>query len=302
MGFDTRLLTGISVLAGVVETGSFARAAEVLGMTPSGVSRAVARLEARVGVRLFDRTPRAVTLTEEGQRFYERVVPLLGSMEAAAAELAGSSATVSGRLRISVDPWFARMTLAQQLPRFTRQYPGLAVEMMVSNHREEMMTGTDVAIRFGPAEDSSLIARRLLDTRVLTCASPAYVREHGPPETPDDLLQHEAVLFRDPQTGRPFPWEFTRKGKVVRVGVRGHLVTDDPSVAIAACVAGQGIFQSLELGLNGWLKSGKLVQLLPGWAEERFPLYAYYYSRRHPPAKIRAFLNFLAEIAAAVTH
>jgi len=302
MGFDTRLLTGISVLAGVVETGTFARAAEVLGMTPSGVSRAVARLEARVGVRLFDRTPRAVTLTEEGQRFYERVMPLLGSMEAAAIELAGSSATVSGRLRISVDPWFARTTLAQQLPRFTQQYPGLSVEMMVSNHREEMLTGTDVAIRFGPAEDSSLIARKLLDTRVLTCASPAYVRQHGTPQTPHDLLQHEAVLFRDPQTGRPFPWEFTRKGKVARVEVRGHLVTDDPSVAIAACVAGQGIFQSLELGLNGWLKSGKLVQLLPGWAEERFPLYAYYHSRRHPPAKIRAFLNFLAEIAAAVTH
>jgi len=302
MGFDTRLLNGISVLAGVVETGSFARAAEVLGMTPSGVSRAVARLEARVSVRLFDRTPRSVTLTEEGRRFYEQVVPLLGSMEEAATELAGSSAAVSGRLRISVDPWFARMTLAQQLPRFIQQYPGLAVEMMVSNHREEMMTGTDVAIRFGPAEDSSLVARKLLDTRVLTCASPAYVRKHGMPEAPHDLLQHEAVLFRDPQTGRPFPWEFTRKGKVARVEVRGHLVTDDPSVAIAACVAGQGIFQSLELGLNGWLKSGKLVQLLPEWAEERFPLHAYYHSRQHPPAKIRAFLNFLAEIAAAVTH
>jgi DNA-binding transcriptional LysR family regulator len=302
MGFDTRLLTGISVLAEVVATGSFARAAEALGMTPSGVSRAVARLEARVGVRLFDRTPRSVTLTEEGQRFYARVVPLLGSMEEAATELAGSSATVSGRLRISVDPWFARMTLAQQFPRFTQQYPELSVEMQVSNHREEMMTGTDLAIRFGPAEDSSLIARKLLETRVLTCASPGYVRKHGAPATPDDLREHEAVLFRDPQTGRPFPWEFTRKGKVTRVEVRGRLVTDDPSVAIAACVAGQGIFQSLELGLDGWLKAGKLVQLLPRWAEERFPLYAYYHSRQHPPAKIRAFLNFLAEITATVTH
>ena len=302
MGFDTRLLTGISVLAEVVATGSFARAAEALGMTPSGVSRAVARLEARVGVRLFDRTPRSVTLTEEGQRFYERVVPLLGSMEEAATELAGSSATVSGRLRISVDPWFARMTLAQQFPRFTQQYPELSVEMLVSNHREEMMTGTDLAIRFGPTEDSSLIARKLLDTRVLTCASPGYVRKHGAPATPHDLQDHEAVLFRDPQTGRPFPWEFTRKGIVTCVEVRGRLVTDDPSVAIAACVAGQGIFQSLELGLDGWLKAGKLVQLLPEWAEERFPLYAYYHSRQHPPAKIRAFLNFLAEITAAVTH
>src|ERR1700754_1612328 len=109
MGFDTRLLTGISVLAEVVATGSFARAAEALGMTPSGVSRAVARLEARVGVRLFDRTPRAVTLTEEGRRFHAQVMPLLASIEEAATEVAGTAAAVSGRLRVNVDPWFARM-------------------------------------------------------------------------------------------------------------------------------------------------------------------------------------------------
>jgi DNA-binding transcriptional LysR family regulator len=298
MRFDTRVLAGVGVLAAVTEAGSFARAAETLGLTPSGVSRAVARLEGRVGVRLFDRTPRSVTLTGEGHRFYAQVVPLLASIEEVATDIAGTSAAVSGRLRVNVDPWFARMVLAPRLSPFMMQYPLLSVEMTVSNHREEMMTGTDVAIRFGPTDDSSLIARKLLETRVLTCAAPAYIQKRGVPATPHDLIYHEALLFRDPQTGRPFPWEFARKGKVIEINVRGRFMTDDPSVAVAACVAGQGVFQSLELGLGARLKSGKLVQILSDWAEERWPLYAYHHSRHHPPAKIRAFLDFVKEIAA----
>src|SRR5882762_2962361 len=213
MSFDTRVVTGVGVLAAVTEAGSFARAAETLGLTPSGVSRAIARLEGRVGVRLFDRTPRSVTLTEEGHRFYTQVMPLLASIEEVATDIAVTSAAVGGRLRVNVDPWFARMVLAPRLPRFMSQYPLLSVEMTASNHREDMMTGADVAVRFGPTDDSSLIARKLLETRVLTCAAPAYIQKHGVPSTPHDLIHHEALLFRDPQTGRPFPWEFARKGK-----------------------------------------------------------------------------------------
>ena len=297
MSFDTRMLTGIGVMAAAAEAGSFARAAETLGMTPSGVSRAIARLEGRIGVRLFDRTPRLVTLTEEGKRFHSRMMPLLAAIEEAATEVAGASSAVTGRLRVSVDPWFARMVLAPRLHQFMKQYPLLSVEMSVSNHREEMMTGEDVAIRFGEMHDSSLIARKLLETHVLTCASPAYIQKHGEPPTPQDLIRHEALLFRDPQTGRPFPWEFARKGKVIEVKVCGRFTTDDPSAAIAACVAGQGVFQSLEMGLGAWLRSGKLVQILSDWAEERYPLYAYHHSRQHPAAKISAFLNFVKEIA-----
>src|ERR1700733_8933733 len=133
MAFDGRLLGGIGVLAAVVETGNFVRAAEMLGLTQSGVSRAVARLEARVGVRLFDRSPRAVTLTAEGQRFHAQVVPLLAGLEEAAA---GAAAIVNGRLRVSVDPWFARVGLAPHMPRFMARYPSLAVDMTTSNYRE----------------------------------------------------------------------------------------------------------------------------------------------------------------------
>ena len=123
MVFDTRLLTGVGVLAAVTEAGNFARAAEMLGLTPSGVSRAVARLEARVGVRLFDRNPREVSLTEEGRRFHAQVMPLLAGLDEAAAEAAGAAAAVRGRLRVSVDPWFARMVLATGLQRFLARYP-----------------------------------------------------------------------------------------------------------------------------------------------------------------------------------
>lgn len=299
MSFDARVLAGVGVLTAVTEAGSFVGAAEVLDMTPSGVSRAVARLEARLGVRLFDRNPRSVALTEEGRRFHEQVLPLLTSIEEAASEVMGAATAISGRLRINVDPWFSRMVLAPHLPKFLSRYPLLSLEISVSNHREEMMTGVDIAVRFGPTEPSSLIARRLLETRVLTCAAPAYLKQHGEPMTPQDLIHHEVILFRDPQTGRPFPWEFHRRGKVLDIPVRGRMQSDDPSTAIAACVAGYGVFQSLELGLGPWLRSGKLVQILAAWSEERYPLFAYYASRHLPPAKIRAFLDFVQEIIVA---
>src|SRR6267154_5676407 len=122
MALDGRLLSNVGVLAAVVEGGTFARAAEALGLTPSGVSRAVARLEARIGVRLFDRSPRSVTLTEEGRRFHAQVMPLLAGLEEAAADAAGAAAVVNGRLRVYVDPWFARMVLSPYLPRFMAKY------------------------------------------------------------------------------------------------------------------------------------------------------------------------------------
>jgi len=297
MAFDARILAGVGVLAAVAEARNFARAGEALGLTPSGVSRAVARLEARVGVRLFDRTPRAVSLTEEGRRFHAQVMPLLAAIEDAASEAAGAAAIVGGKLRMNVDPWFARMILAPNLQRFLERHPALSVELMVSNHREEMMTGVDVAVRFGPATGDSTIARKLLETRVVTCAAPAYLERRGVPKTPHDLLNHETILFRDPLTGMPFAWGFGRNGEEYEVNVRGRLTTDDPSSAVEACVAGQGVFQSLELGLEPWLERGDLARILDAFSDETFPLYAYHPSRHLPPAKVRAFLAFVEEIS-----
>ena len=297
MAFDTRLLTGVGVLAAVTEAGNFARAAEMLGLTPSGVSRAVARLEARVGVRLFDRNPRDVSLTEEGRRFHMQVMPLLAGLEEAAADAAGAAEVVRGRLRVSVDPWFARTMLASRLRQFLTRHPLLSLDFSASNYREEMMTGIDVAVRFGPPDASSLIARKLLETRVITVAAPAYLERHGVARSPHDILHHEAILFRDPQTGLPFAWGFQRGSEVIDVNVSGRLVMDDPSVAVSACVAGQGIFQSLALGLGPVLARGELMQILPDWSDELYPLYAYHPSRHLPPAKVRAFLDFIQDVA-----
>jgi DNA-binding transcriptional LysR family regulator len=300
MSFDTRLLTGVGVLAAVTEAGNFARASEMLGLTPSAVSRAVSRLEARVGVRLFDRNPREVSLTEEGRRFHGQVMPLLVGLEEAAAEAAGAAAVVRGRLRVSVDPWFARTVLASKLQQFLLRHPLLSLDLLTSNYREEMMTGVDVAVRFGPPDSSSLIARKLLETRVLTVAAPVYLAQHGVPGSPHDLVHHEALLFRDPQTGLPFPWEYQRAGEIVTAKVSGRLVMDDPSVAVSTCVNGQGIFQSLAIGMEPFLLRGELVQILPEWSEELYPLYAYHPSRHLPPAKVRAFLDFIRQIAGGV--
>jgi DNA-binding transcriptional LysR family regulator len=294
MAFDGRLLGGISVLAAVVETGNFVRAAEALGLTQSGISRAVARLEARVGVRLLDRTPRAVSLTDEGRRFHTQVAPLLAGLEEAASEAAEASHAVRGRLKVNVDPWFARLVLAPRLSGFLTAHPQLSIELVVRDTLGDLVSeGFDVAVRFGEPEPSGLIARKLLDTRILTCAAPAYLARCGRPRHPRDLERHECLLFRDPLTGRPFAWEFHRAGKVAKVNVTGRLVLNDLATKLTACAAGHGIAQTFEFGIDRLLASGELVQILTDWAEERFPLFAYHPSRHLPPAKVRAFLEFV---------
>jgi DNA-binding transcriptional LysR family regulator len=249
-------------------------------------------------VRLFNRNPREVTLTEEGHRFHAQVMPLLAGLEEAATDAAGAAAVVSGRLRVSVDPWFARMVLAPKLQQFMARHPLLSVDLMTSNYREEMMTGVDVAVRFGPPDNSSLIARKLLETAIFTCAAPAYLEKHGEPRTPHDLIHHELLLYRDPQTGRAFPWEFHRGGEIIQINASGRLMMDDPSVGVAACIAGEGVLQKLSIGLEPLFARGELVQILSRWSDERYPLYAYHPSRHLPPAKVRAFLDFVQEIAA----
>jgi DNA-binding transcriptional LysR family regulator len=301
MAFDSRLLSGIEVLAAVVEAGSFVRAAESLGLTQSGVSRAVARLEHRVGVRLFDRTARAVALTEEGRSFYQRVKPHLSGIEDAAIQVAGSAAAVRGRLRINVDPFFARLVLAPRVGKFLAAYPELSVEIMGRDRLGDLVAdGFDAAVRFGEPEPSALVARRVLETRVLTCAAPAYLAEHGRPAHPRELgeAQHECIHFVDPVIGRPFPWEFHRGRQNIRVAVSGRLTVNNVGTMLGACAAGHGIAQVLALGTEPLLSSGELVELFPDWPGDRFPLYVFHLSRHVPPAKVRAFLDFVVRSVA----
>jgi DNA-binding transcriptional LysR family regulator len=295
MSFDGRLLSGVGVLAAVVQAGSFVGAARALGLTQSGVSRAVARLEQRIAVRLFERNARTVTLTDEGRRFYERVTPLLADIDDAVTDVGRASAAVRGRLRIGVHPLFARTVLAPCLAEFLAAYPELQVDITVRDDSGDLVAeGYDAAVRFGEPDQPGQIVRRLFDTRVVTCASRDYIARHGKPRRPQDLAAHECILFRDPATDRPFPWEFHRKGQVEKVVVSGRLVVNDVAMKMAACKNGHGIAQilELELGADG-LRDGLIVELLPEWNEERFPIHVYLPSRRQPPAKVRAFVDFI---------
>jgi DNA-binding transcriptional LysR family regulator len=300
MPFDERILNGMGVLTAIVDSGSFAAAGEALDMSQSGVSRSIARLEARLGIRLFDRTTRSVTLTDEGRRFYEQIVPLLGGLEEAAASAAYGATAVRGRLRVTIDPFFSRLVLGPRLGAFIDQHPDLQLELVTRDTLGDMVAdGFDLAVRFGEPRASTLIARKLLETRIVTVASPAYLAQYGRPASPQELGEgrHACIKFRDPDTGYPFTWEFHRARKQIEIEPQGRLTVNDVGTLHSTALAGQGVAQILELGAQSLLASGQLVDLFPDWADERYPLYALYPSRMHPPAKVRAFFEFVASLA-----
>ncbi|NVZ26195.1 LysR family transcriptional regulator [Pseudomonas gingeri] len=300
MTFDSSLASGMGVLSAVVDSGSFAKAADSLDMTPSGVSRAIARLEKHLGIRLFDRTTRSIKLTDEGRRLYEEITPLLAGLEEAAHAASGSASSVRGRLRVNIDPYFSRLILGPALGEFMSRHPLLQLELYTRDHLGDVVAdGFDLAVRFGHPASSSLVARKLLEVRVLTCASPAYLKRHGRPLAPLDMEdeRHVCVSFRDPESGRPFPWEFHRGGQRVDVRNNARLVLNDVGTLHSICETGYAIAQVLDLGVQPMLDSGRLVELFPDWPDERFPLYALYPSRHLPPAKVRAFLDFIIELS-----
>lgn len=297
--FSPQLLEGVDVMAAVVDTRSFGGAAQVLDMSQSGVSRAVARLETRLGIRIFERTTRSVRLTEEGRHFYEQVMPLIGALAEVTSSAAGDAQMVQGRLRINVDPLFARFILGPRLGPFLDSYPDLELDMRSKEDLGDLVAdGFDLALRFGHPLPSSLVARKLFDTRVLAMASPAYLERFGHPTDPRELehTPHRCILFREPVTGKPFAWEFHQQRKQLTVKPQGQLTVNDPGTVYSACLAGLGIAQLFELGIEQYTSSNQLVQLFPEWSDQRFPLYAYYPSRHHVPAKTRALLSFVMDL------
>ena len=293
------LLGELDLVAAVVATGSFVRAGERLALTQSGVSRRVSRLEERVGVRLFDRNARAVTLTDEGRRFYDRVAPLADALGDALNEVAGAASVVRGRLRVACDAFFARYALGPRIDLFLARYPELELEVLVRDQEASALSdGFDIAVRFGEPRRSSLVARRLLQTRIVTCAAPSYLARRGQPKDPRQLAgDHQCIQVIDPQTRRPFDWEFHQGRRRIRVAVHGQLIVNDVTTAVQACVAGHGVAQLMELGTRDLVRNGSLVELFPRWRDELFPLYVFHPSRHLPPAKVRAFVDFVVESA-----
>jgi DNA-binding transcriptional LysR family regulator len=295
MAYEGRLLSGVTVLMAVVEAGSMTRAAEALGLTPSGVGRAIQRLESRIGVRLLDRTTRTMHLTDEGRRFYERLGPLLDGIEEAAQEARGSATVVRGRLRVNVDPFFSQVVLAENAARFLERHPHVRLELIMRDSVGDLVAdGFDLALRFGDPPNGSFIARKLFETRVLTVASPRYLDARGRPNHPSELADHATIDFWDAAHARAYDWVFQRKGETLPVRVDARLMTSDAPTLLGACLAGCGITQILEFATRAPIREGRLVEIFPDWPDERFPLYALYPSRQHRAAKVRAFIDFVA--------
>jgi DNA-binding transcriptional LysR family regulator len=282
----------------VLDAGNFVRAGQALGLSQSGVSRSIQRLEERLDVRLFERTSKSMRLTDEGKRFCEDVLPLLTRLEEVAEGTIRSAGAVRGRLRVNIDPTFARLVLAPRIGSFLKKYPELHLDLIVRDQMGDLVAeGVDAAVRFGEPEPSGLIVRRLLRARILTCASPGYLAVRGRPKSPRELAKqgHECLLFRDSATGHPFPWEFHRGRQRLTVPVTGRFIVNDALTHIEACVSGCGVAQVMDMSVDSLLKKRLLINLFPEWSEELFPLYAYHPSRHFVPAKLRAFLDFLAE-------
>jgi len=206
---------------------------------------------------------------------------------------------VRGRLRVNIDPFFSRLFLGPRLGAFVEKYPELQLDLITRDQLGDMVAdGFDLAVRFGEPRESTLIARKLLDTRVITVASPGYIKKHGRPLAPADLERepHTCIHFRDPETGRPFQWEFHRGKKKVLIAARGRLSANDVGTMHGVCLAGHGVAQVLALGTEQLLASGRLMDLFPDWPDETFPLYAAYPSRHHLPAKVRAFFDFIVSL------
>jgi len=298
-GFDDRVTNGISVLSAIVDSGTFAAAGDILNMSQSGVSRSIARLEARLGIRLLERTTRSVSLTDEGRRFYEQVMPLLAGLEEAAASAAQGAAAVRGRLRVNLDPYFSRLILGPRLGAFLESYPQLRLELITTDRLGDLVAdGFDLAVRFGNPRPSTLVARKLLDTRMVTIAAPAYLKRYGHPKDPRELEKghHVCIQFRDPESGRPYPWEFHKRRKKLVLETSGSLTVNDAGTLYSVCLAGHGMAQVMDLGVGPMIADGRLVEVFPDWPDERFPLYALHPSRHHVPAKTRAFLDFIVAL------
>jgi DNA-binding transcriptional LysR family regulator len=295
MTLDGRIISNVGVLAAIVEGGSFARAADALGLSRSGVSRAVSRLEARVGVQLLDRTTRVVSLTDEGRRFYTGVAPLLTGIDEVVSATSKSAVSVRGRLRVNVDAFFSSLLLAPHLNEFLMRHPDLKLDIVARDQLGDLISdGFDLAVRFGTPPDSSLVAKKILETRTITVASPGYLKRYGKPEHPRDLARHACIQVRDSLTGQPIDeWVFRQGNKREKVAISGSLLVAEFGTMLGACAGGVGIARVKAIGVQRLVAQGTLVELLSDWRGDSFPLYALFASRQFPAAKVRSFVDFI---------
>ncbi len=283
-----------------VETGGFSAAAREMGLTPSALSKLVTRLEDRLGARLLQRTTRRLQLTAEGEMFYARARPILAALGEAEAEVAEAGASPRGLLRLYCGSTFGTHQLAPAIPRFQALHPEVEIDITISDQPlPATQEGVDLAIRIGPLEESSLVARRICNLERVICAAPAYLAQHGTPRTPDDLQQHNCLWITSLPALRRWPFDTDDGIRVVHVG--GNVATNNAETVLQLAMAGVGITRLSDVVVADAIRSGALVPILADWHHvEPVPLFATYPSGRNLSPKVRAMVDFLvAEFGSA---
>ena len=279
----------------VVEKGSFAAAADDLGLTPSAVSKIVTRVEQRLGVQLLTRTTRRIALTVEGETYFRRCREILAAIEAAEAEVTTSGKSLQGLIRVNAGTAIGRYQIAQLLPDFLARHPGIEIELGVTDRHVDLIAeNVDVAVRSGQLADSTLVARKVSEVRRIVCASPAYLERRGAPETPADLLRHNCLLVTN--FAHLARWPFYTPEGINRLAVAGDVTSDSGDVLVDLALAGHGIIRTLESTAAEHLRRGRLVSLLADvHVDEPSPIWAVTPSGRNRVPRVRAFLDFLVE-------
>jgi len=299
----------MQAFARVVEAGSFTKAADTLHMSKTTVTQLVQQLEARLRVKLLNRTTRKVNVTADGAAYYERVVRLLADMDDAETSLSGASASPRGRLRVDVPSPLARMILVPALPAFHARYPDIQLDMGVSDRMVDLIgDNVDCVVRGGELADQSLMARRVGDLQLGVYAAPAYLERAGMPAHPRELedTHHRIVGFLWSRNGKTFPYAMHREAEEKgeegdeRIEVQGRYVlsVDDGNAYLAAGLAGLGVLWLPDYMAKGHLAGGELVPLFQHWRLDPMPLYLAFPPNRHVSAKLRVFIDWVAELMA----
>ncbi|HEX6929263.1 MAG TPA: LysR substrate-binding domain-containing protein [Gammaproteobacteria bacterium] len=287
-------ISDIAVFVRVVEQGSFTAAAASLGSSKAAISKYVGRLEKRLGARLLNRTTRRLTLTEAGESLYARAGAAIADLATAEAEILELASTPRGRLRVSAPSHFGEVFLAPLVADFRNRYPDVTLDLDLDNRIVDLVEeGFDAGIRITTLANSSLVARKLADIRMVTIASPAYLAKHGKPETPPDLRDHECLAYSLDRA--PGEWRY-RSGlhRLVSVRVQGSFRCNNDGALKRAALDGLGILRFPELFVEQELREGKLVAVLQEFEMQKVTLSAVFPTRAHLAPKVRVFVDFLA--------
>ncbi|MFM5337943.1 LysR substrate-binding domain-containing protein [Aeromonas enteropelogenes] len=287
-------LNAALILVRIVDKGSFTAAAQELGMTKAMVSRRIAELERRLGVRLLYRSTRQLTLTEEGEQYYQRCSKAVDALTEAELMLSARQQEVTGTLKLAVPIETGQLVVGRMVAKFLRRYPAMQVELELTNRiLDPISEGLDAVVRVGDMSNSNLAARRLWSTERLLCASPDYLARSPAIARPEDLLRHERVAVSSGFLASH--WCFERDGREVLVDPPSRFRVNNITCAREAAKAGLGLASLPAMLCLEELKRGELVSLLPEWQQPRVPIYLLFPERRLMPRKLRAFIDFMVE-------